>query len=432
MTFRILICVGFMLTVSGMSVTAAERVRTDFAVKKPLFPTMRQYYAADYRKPHLEALLKTYGSAEKLEAAAQYNAAKGTAYVLVPSAWSRGQGGWGLYLHVSPADTGYLPDGWAAVLAREKLIGVSPNGIGNDADTLRRMRVTLDAMAAARTEFGIDDKRIFVGGFSGGASIAASLVVEFPDYFRGAVAECKALPLLDVPAAGGVYPGEYNHVTEATWAALRGYGRRWYFGTGTKDFNFPSVTAQEPIWRKLALEIQTEVVQDLDHRDLPAASFAKALAFIQASPGQTNRPTALVPKPSSATEPAAPPARKLLHVTGSVFWAIPHHTATTLGEPGKATVYELGPNKSRKELATASISYVWSDKRHGLEGKYEFKELSLPAMAKVSVEYALNADLDDGNGMHTQTATAVPSPRQGKPGLEVEWLEANLKAKKGK
>ncbi len=266
---------------------AAERGRKDFAVREPMFPTVREYYAGDYRRPHFDALVKLYGSPERLDAAARYDATKCAAFVAVPLGWGRGKRGWGLYLHVSPADTGYVPPGWAAVLAREKLIGISPHGIGNEADVLLRMRVALDAMAAARREFALDEDRVFVGGFSGGGAVAARLVVEFPEFFRGAIVACKALPLRDVPAAGGVYPGEYQHLPEKTWETLRGFGRRWYFGTGSKDFNFPSVTAQEPIWRALSLEIETDVVPDLDHRDLPPASLKKALAFLQTPPAGT-------------------------------------------------------------------------------------------------------------------------------------------------
>ena len=412
-----------MLIAMGTVVTAHAEARSDLAVKQPMYTTLQQYYETAYRTPFLDLLLKSYGSAEKLEAVARYDSTKSSAVVLVPSAWRRSVPGWGLYLHVSPENTGYLPKDWEAVLAREKLIGVSPNGIGNDADTALRMRLTLDAMAAAKTEFGLDNKRLFVGGFSGGANIAARLCVEFPDLFRGAVAECKALPLLDVPAAGGVYPGEYTRVPETTWAALRGYNRRWYFGTGTKDFNLPSVTAQEPIWRQLGLEIRTEVVEGLAHQDLPADSFAKALAFIQATAG-TNPPTLPVAKTAGKNNP--------VHVIGAVFWVIPHGTSTTLGGPGKVTVFELSPQSARKELATTNIDYAWNGKRHGLEATYEFKELVLPAAGRLVVEYAMNADLGDGKGMHIQTESVAPVELPNKTSTKVKWREASLKAKKGR
>lgn len=419
MTYRLPATV-FVVTVVTVQTLAAS----ELAVKQPMRPTLRQYYELAYREPYLNALVDLYGSAEKLEAAAHYDSAKSTALVVVPSSWRRNAPGWGLYVHVSPENTGYLPKGWEVVLNREKLIGVSPNGIGNETDTVLRMRLTLDAIAAAKAKFPLDDKRIFVGGFSGGASIAARLCVEFPEIVCGAVAECKALPLLDVPAEGGVYPGEYKQLPEATWAALRDYKRRWYFGTGTKDFNFSSVTAQERIWQKLGLEIRTEVVEGLAHRDLPADSFAKALAFIEAD--SKTKPLALpVAKGAGASKP--------MHVIGAVFWSIPHGTSTTLGGPGKVALFEVDPKtNTRKPLATTDINYAWNDARHGLAATYEFKELSLPAAAHLVVEYSLKADLSDGNGMHVQTESVGPAKLPRNPGASMNWGEATLQAKKGR
>ena len=412
---------GLLSVVTAALATAASQEIPDFAVKHPLYPTVQQYYESPYRQPYLDMLRGAYGSLEKMEAAASHDPAKSAALVLVPSTWRKADTGWGLYLHVSPHDRGYLPAGWEAVLSREKLIGVSPHGVGNDVDVTLRMRRTLDAMAAVKAEYRLDGKRVIVGGFSGGASIAARLVVEFPDVFLGAVAECMALPLLDVPAAAGVYPGEYTLVPEATWAALRGYGRRWYFGTGKQDFNFPFVTAQEPIWRKLGLEIQTDVVGDLGHQDLPAEAFAKALSFIRAASGAETQP------PAGKTVAAGKPVR----VSGSVFWFIPHGTSTTIGPPGKATVFVLAGKDSRQELATTPIAYAWNAERHGLEGKYEFTDLTMPAKAKLAVEYELNADLDDGKGMRTQTELVAPVRLPGKSVSTEEWSEAKLKAQKG-
>ena len=413
---------GLLSVATAALAAATSREIPEFAVKQPLYPTMQQYYESPYRQPYLDMLRRSYGSLEQMEAAASHDPARSAALVLIPSTWRKADTGWGLYLHVSPDDRGYLPDGWEAVLSREKLIGVSPHGVGNDVDVTLRMRRTLDAMAAATAEFRLDRKNIIVGGFSGGASIAARLVVEFPDMFLGAVAGCKALPLLDAPAVTGVYPGEYKLVPEATWTALRGYERRWYFGTGTKDFNYPSVTAQEPIWRKLGLEIQTDVVGDLGHKDLPADSFAKALSFIRSGS------SAETPPPAGKAEEAGKPMR----MSGSVFWFIPHGTTTTIGPPGKATVIVLTGKDSRQELATTPIKYTWNRDRHGLVGTYVFADVAMPAKAKLVVSYEMNADLDDGNGMRTQSELVVPALLSRASASVVEWAEAKFTAQKGR
>lgn len=148
----------------------------------------------------------------------------------------------------------------------------------------------------------------------------------------------------------------------------------------------------------------------------------------------TQRPAAS--EPAVQQPPRARPqqddAKKPVHVTGGVFWFIPHGTTTTLGGPGTATVYELGPKNTREELATAKLQYDWDGRRHGLAATFEFKELALSPGAQLVVEYSLKANLDDGNGMRVQTELVGPAKLPRKLDATMNWGEATLRAKKGR
>jgi predicted esterase len=92
----------------------------------------------------------------------------------------------GLLVFIS-AGPAILTPGWGAVCARHKLIFVCPDKAGNDRDARVRMALALDAVHNMKSRYTIDDKRVYLGGFSGGASAASWLFAGFDDVFRGGV-----------------------------------------------------------------------------------------------------------------------------------------------------------------------------------------------------------------------------------------------------
>jgi poly(3-hydroxybutyrate) depolymerase len=72
---------------------------------------------------------------------------------------------------------------WLDALARHKLIlVVAPNVTGGG---IPRMGLPLDVVHNLKSLYDVDDKRVYVAGFSAGASSSASLLAGYPDVFRG-------------------------------------------------------------------------------------------------------------------------------------------------------------------------------------------------------------------------------------------------------
>ncbi|MEI6491758.1 MAG: hypothetical protein WCO94_04345 [Verrucomicrobiota bacterium] len=108
----------------------------------------------------------------------------------------------GLLVFLSPADEFVdLPPGWAGVLDKNKLIFVAPQSVGNKQPTGRRAGIAVVAARKLQEIAKIDPKRIYVGGFSGGARIAAYTAFAHPELFRGVLDIC-----------GSEFPGKVEKV----------------------------------------------------------------------------------------------------------------------------------------------------------------------------------------------------------------------------
>lgn len=98
--------------------------------------------------------------------------------------------GWGLFVWISPGHDAYIPKDWEPVFAQHQLIFVAPYQSGNNRELMDRFRLALDAVCSLSRQYGVDRKRIIVGGFSGGGRIASMLGAGYPDLFTGAFCVC--------------------------------------------------------------------------------------------------------------------------------------------------------------------------------------------------------------------------------------------------
>ena len=116
---------------------------------------------------------------------------------------------WGLLVWVSPGHEPGIPKDWPPILAKHKLLFVSPYNAGNDrnaanrpAGTIERFRLALDASYNMRLRYRISPKRIYASGFSGGGRVASMLGVAFSDVFTGTIPICGVNFYMTIPAGG--------------------------------------------------------------------------------------------------------------------------------------------------------------------------------------------------------------------------------------
>lgn len=110
--------------------------------------------------------------------------------------------GYGLLVWVSPIDRAEMPPSWRPVLDQHGVILVMAAQSGNETSPLgRRVPLALTGAANVARRYAVDPRRIWVGGFSGGARIAERMALAYPDVFSGAVLDGSAdvIGTADVP-----------------------------------------------------------------------------------------------------------------------------------------------------------------------------------------------------------------------------------------
>jgi hypothetical protein len=146
----------------------------------------------------------------------------------------------GLLVWLSPGDDGYFPTVWDEELATHNLILVTPLQCGDERHPIDRLRMALDATCNACRKYRIDRKRLYVGGYAGGARIASMLGIGCGDIFTGALCVGGVTFHLHVPVEGTqYYPGSFYPSPEVVQYA-RNQGR-FVLVTGEGDPNYANI-----------------------------------------------------------------------------------------------------------------------------------------------------------------------------------------------
>jgi hypothetical protein len=124
-----------------------------------------------------------------------YELSKESFEAFVPPAYDPGTP-FGLFVWVGVVD---MPAEWQRVFVRNKLICIAPNNLRARKD-FGWHSLPLDAVHNMKKLYNIDEKRIYISGFSAGGSFACALLRCFPDVFSG------GLFLM-----GGAFHQNYNH-----------------------------------------------------------------------------------------------------------------------------------------------------------------------------------------------------------------------------
>lgn len=170
--------------------------------------------------------------------------AEETFEVFVPDGYAPGNPH-GLLVWVSPGPFGGTesPD-TQRLLAEHRLIWIGANDSGNARPRWDRTALALDAVHNMKRLYSLDERRIYVAGYSGGGRVASGLAIAWSDLFRGGMflCGCDFYRELDVPDRPGArWPAAYRP-GEALKRRAREEGR-FVIVTGTRDFNRSSSRA---------------------------------------------------------------------------------------------------------------------------------------------------------------------------------------------
>jgi len=104
--------------------------------------------------------------------------------------------GYGLLAFIPPWDKAYLPAGWTYVLDQHGMIFVSASRSGNPQNVVdRRIPLALLGAYNIMQRYPIDQRRVYIGGFSGGSRVAMRVALAYPDLFHGALLNAGSDPI---------------------------------------------------------------------------------------------------------------------------------------------------------------------------------------------------------------------------------------------
>ncbi len=180
----------------------------------------------------------------------------------------------GVLIYVSAGNQPVKPlAGWDTILAKHRLIYVSASGTGNDQPDLRRMALSLDAVATLRKEFKTDPARLYVSGISGGGAISHYMAVSYPE-IAGAIDCCRGSAVIS--------PYTFPFLTPASARTVAQRGQRFAFLSGPKDRNFTTMQAHLPEWKKYGFDTAFFSREEQGHHPPPAELFEEAVAWATA------------------------------------------------------------------------------------------------------------------------------------------------------
>jgi dienelactone hydrolase len=185
--------------------------------------------------------------------------------------------GYGLVVYIAPSSGPLQLRDWDEPLARRRLILVSPQRAGNDANVLdRRVPLALLAYDNARARFPIDGHRVYVMGFSGGARTAELVALAYPDVFRGAVLNAGSDP---IDGKDGHYkpPAELFRMFQRS---------RLVFVTGDHDEDRlrQDDRSRDSLRASCVLDIESQVALRRGHEAIDGFALDHALAALEAAP----------------------------------------------------------------------------------------------------------------------------------------------------
>lgn len=127
-----------------------------------------------------------YSDAEVSEADEDYVVSAESFDLYVPASYRADQPA-GLLVWIDASDVPTLPPTYEPVLEERRVLWAAARRSGNGRKPPVRVNLALDISADVQSRYRIDPRRVWVGGFSGGARSATKAALLYPEVFAGGI-----------------------------------------------------------------------------------------------------------------------------------------------------------------------------------------------------------------------------------------------------
>ena len=195
----------------------------------------------------------------------------------------------GLFIWINAGNRPAVPNDWLSVLAKRRLIFAGAHNSGNRRNIFDRIRLAVDLNHNLRGILNVDDRRVYVSGFSGGGRVASMVGVSYADMFSGAVCWMGANFYRAVKSPTGKWYRQ-GYIPDAEVLGIAKRNCRYVLVTGDKDFNLDNTLAVFHEGFRKGLFQHSELLQIPEHgHRLPAGNWlARALDLLEQAAKSTN------------------------------------------------------------------------------------------------------------------------------------------------
>jgi predicted esterase len=218
---------------------------------------------------------------------ANYKITKESFNLYVPKRAKSSRKAYGLLVWIAPFADGRIPPIWLKKLDQLKLIAIGADNSGNDRVPCSRIGLALDAVHNAKKLFHIDDKRVYVTGFSGGAQMSCYLTLHYPEIFSGGIYfggsnYFKNIPIPD--RKGSFWKGEIPKPSDENLLKSKQKSRH-VFIVGEKDEVIGQIKAVKAVAVKDDfVYVRFIEMPKLGHRIPPAKWLERSIKYLDKPP----------------------------------------------------------------------------------------------------------------------------------------------------
>lgn len=230
-----------------------------------------------FKEPTRKKVLQSLASSEKdgpsnagtYEEWMERDLEKDTCTIYVPSSYD-GSEPYGLFLYIHYGGKGFMNKAWQPIFDEYKIIAVTAHGTSNQEAHIRRVCLSMDALATVEKDYRIDPKRRAVSGTSGGGHMAMLTAAMFPDIFVGAISS----------AAQSYLPGHFPGMDVGDFKRGDRKKNKWMVISGEKDKNYKEILESGKDWEKARMQYKFLDVPGMAHVPPPADRLAECLDWV--------------------------------------------------------------------------------------------------------------------------------------------------------